>query len=351
MILLARPKKGAGMDYSRFRIREDLVKKLSIAAIVVAAATMFATSAYAASGKLVLYTSQPDKLIAETIAAFNENQPDVEVEVFRSGTTEVMSKLLAEFSAGAPKPDVLLVADVVNMQRLKSEGRLMAYEGADVSAFPADTYDPEMTSFGTKLITTGIVYNTGASQRPTSWADLTGPDFSGQVIMPSPLYSGAAAITLGSITRHPDLGWKFYEDLVANGAIAVRGNGATLKAVAGGERAYGIVVDFMALNAKADGSPVDFVFPEEGVTAVTEPVAILSTAKNPDAAKAFVDFLLSSDGQKLAVSQGFIPAMPGIGGPKWFPEGTEVNLMPIDAAAILTTTDDEKKRFEGMFGG
>ena len=327
------------------------MKKLLSSTILVAVA-MFATSAAdAASGKLVLYTSQPDKLIAETVAAFNEGEPDVEVEIFRSGTTEVMSKLLAEISAGVPKPDVLLVADVVNMERLKTDGRLMAYEGADVSAFPADIYDPDRTYFGTKLITTGIVYNTAATERPASWADLTGPEFKGQVIMPSPLYSGAAAITLGSVTRHPDLGWKFYEDLVANDAIAVRGNGATLKAVAGGERAYGIVVDFMALNAKADGSPVDFVFPEEGVTAVTEPVAILSTAENVDAAKAFVDFLLSEKGQKLGVSQGFIPAMPGIGGPEWFPEGTEVNLMPIDAAGILTTTDDEKKRFEGMFGG
>lgn len=325
--------------------------KVILKTTLAVAATLFATSAFAASGKLVLYTSQPDALIAQTVEAFNKAQPDVEVEIFRSGTTEVMSKLLAELSAGAPKPDVLLVADVVNMERLKKDGRLMAHSDADVSAFPGDIYDPDMTYFGTKMITTGIVYNTAATERPAAWSDLTGAAYKGQVIMPSPLYSGAAAITLGSVTRHPDLGWGFYEDLVANGAIAVRGNGATLKAVAGGERAYGIVVDFMALNAKAKGSPVDFVFPSEGVTAVTEPVAILSTAKNVDAAEAFVDFLLSKDGQDLAVSQGFIPAMPGIGGPAWFPEGTEVKLMPIDAASILTTTDDEKKRFEGMFGG
>jgi hypothetical protein len=40
---------------------------------------------------------------------------------------------------------------------------------------------------------------------------------------------------------------------------------------------YGIIIDFMPLNAAADGSPMAFVFPDEGVTAVTEPVAILST--------------------------------------------------------------------------
>jgi iron(III) transport system substrate-binding protein len=45
---------------------------------------------------------------------------------------------------------------------------------------------------------------------------------------------------------------------------------------------------------------------------VTEPVAILSTAQNPDAAKAFVDFLLSPEGQQLAADQGYLPAHPAI---------------------------------------
>ena len=109
-----------------------------------------------------------------------------------------------------------------------------------------------------------------------------------------------AAIMLGTMVDNADLGWSFYEGLKANNAVAVRGNGAVLKSVASGEKAYGVLVDFMALNAKAKGSPVDFVFPAEGVPAVTEPVAILKTTKNEAAAKAFVDFILSDEGQKLA---------------------------------------------------
>ena len=75
-----------------------------------------------------------------------------------------------------------------------------------------------------------------------------------------------------------------------------------LKSVASGEKPYGILVDFMALNAKAKGSPVEFVFPSEGVPAVTEPVAIMSTATRMlPAAQKFVDFILSDEGQKLAL--------------------------------------------------
>ena len=80
-----------------------------------------------------------------------------------------------------------------------------------------------------------------------------------------------------------------------------------MTAVANGEKAYGVLVDFMAFNAKAKGSPIDFIFPAEGLPAVTEPVAILKTTQNAAAARAFVDFILSDEGQKLAVVDGLHP--------------------------------------------
>jgi len=121
--------------------------------------------------------------------------------------------------------------------------------------------------------------------------------------------------------------------------------------VASGERPYGIIVDFMALNAKAKGSPVEFVFPSEGVPAVTEPVAIMSSAKNVPAAKKFIDFILSDEGQKLALEQGYLPAKPSIGRPSWLPEGAEVTVMPIKTQEVLKQTDADKAKFAEMFGG
>ncbi len=97
--------------------------------------------------------------------------------------------------------------------------------------------------------------------------------------MPSPLYSGAAAYLLSGFALDKDLGWDYFKNLKTNELASVKGNGAVLKSVASGEKPYGILVDFMALNAKAKGSPIEFVFPSEGVPAVTEPVAIMATAK------------------------------------------------------------------------
>lgn len=328
-----------------------LLRALAALVVLAAAVPGGPPPARAQTGKLVLYTSQPDRDAAQTVEGFRKAAPQVDVEVFRSGTTEVMNKLLAEFAAGAPRPDVLLIADAGSMERLHAEGRLLAHAGADVAQLPPGAVDRDRTYFGTKLITTGIVYHTGAPRKPTSWKDLLAPEAKNQVVMPSPLYSGAAAIHMAALLAHPLLGARYYEDLARQGATAVRGNGAVATAVASGQKLYGVLVDFMALNAKAKGSPVEFVFPSEGVTAVTEPVAILRTARNPQAARAFVDFLLSRDGQMLAARQGYLPARRDVPPPPGFPPVEQIRILPVDVPAYLATDEANKRRFAELFGG
>ncbi|MEO1607117.1 MAG: ABC transporter substrate-binding protein [Pseudomonadota bacterium] len=321
--------------------------------LAAAAATAFASAAFAAdvSGKLVLYTSQPNADAQQTVDAFTAKYPDVEVEWIRDGTTKVMAKLRAEFEAGAPQPDVLLIADMVTMEGLEAEGRLMPHPDADVSAYDPALMDAEKHYFSTKLITTGIVYNTSAPMVPTSYADLLGEDAKDKLAMPSPLTSGAATIHMAAITSHPDLGWEFYEGLAEQGANPQGGNGGTYKAIAGGEKLYGFVVDFLPIRNKLDGAPVEFVFPEEGVSAVTEPVAILSTAQNPTAAKAFVDFLISPEGQQLASGMGYLPAHPAITPPAGFPALSDIKLLDFNPAAALANDQENKARFVDIFGG
>src|SRR6476661_2248479 len=97
-------------------------------AAALALAIALATSATAEpSGKLVVYTSQPSGQIAKVVEAFNKSHPKVQVSLYRSGTTEVMNRLQAEFTAGRPQADVVLVADAVATTQLKNDGRLLTY--------------------------------------------------------------------------------------------------------------------------------------------------------------------------------------------------------------------------------
>ncbi|MDP3406973.1 ABC transporter substrate-binding protein [Bosea sp. (in: a-proteobacteria)] len=322
---------------------------LSALTIVSVAGALLAGPALAAEGKLVLYTSQPNTDAQQTIDAFKAKHPKVDISFVRDGTPRVMAKLRAEFEAGAPQADLLLIADAVTMEGLKKEDRLLAHDKAQTSAYPAGIHDPAKFWFATKLITTGIVYNTKAPMKPTSWLDLTKPDVKNLLAMPSPLNSGAAMIHTITLSSNLPTGWAFYEALKANGALAAGSNGDILRQVATGEKLYGMIVDFMPIREKAKGAPVEFVFPSEGVSAVSEPVAILKTSKNPEAAKAFVDFLLSKDGQELALKQGYVAAHPDVALPAGYPARSAIKLMPFDAAKALADEASARKRFSAIF--
>lgn len=320
---------------------------------IVTAAALFAASFAALPAQaadLVLYTSQPNEDAQATVDGFMAANPSIKVDWVRDGTPKIIAKLQAEMEAGNPVADVLLIADMVTLERLKQAGKLMAYKSPEAKNYDPALYDADGYYYSTKLITTGIVYNTAATMKPTSWQDLAKPEAKGLVVMPSPLASGAALIHAQTLAGVPSLGWDFYKSLAANGAIAAGGNGQVLKSVASGEKAYGMIVDYMPIREKAKGAPLAFVFPSEGVSAVTEPVAILSTAKHADAAKAFVDYVLSEKGQAGFVKLGYIPARSGAAMPEGFPARETIKVLPLDAAVAVKNTDLDLKTFASFYG-
>ena len=158
---------------------------MAAATAALAAAPAFRTDA-GPSGRLMLYTSQPNADAQQTIDAFMAAHPAVEVEFFREGTTRSWRSSRASFAAGDPQPDVLLIADTVTMEQLKGQGRLMAHRSADVAAYDPALYDADRTYFSTKLITTGIVSNAAPRMTPTSYTDLLAPEAKDNIVIPSP---------------------------------------------------------------------------------------------------------------------------------------------------------------------
>lgn len=316
--------------------------------------TILAGLAFAAQAEdtITVYTSQPQDQMTQVIEAFNADHPDIKVELFRSGTTEVMAKLQAEYAAGNSPADVILIADTVAMTQLKNDDRLLAFTDAPVEGIDPAFIDADKTFFGTKVITTGIVYNTDlVKTAPTSWNGLLAADAAKSLIMPSPLYSGAAVIHVGTMTQQPEFGWAYYEKLAEAGAVAGQGNGTVIEAVARGEKAYGIIIEYMALNAKKKGSPVDFVFPAEGVSSITQPVAVLKGSDAVDAAKTFVAWQLSKTAQEQATAQGYFPILPGVTQPQGYPALTTLKILPANSDAMLKADTENKEKFAELFGG
>lgn len=323
-----------------------MLKNITLAAVVLAVFSVQAT----AKTTLTLYTSQPNDDAQMTVNAFMQAHPDIHVDWIRDGTTKLTARLQAEIAAGGATPDVLLIADSVTMEALKQQHLLAAYASPEAARFDKQLYDAQGYYYGTKLITTGIAYNTQAAFKPTSWQDLLKPELKNMTTLPSPLYSGAAQIHLATLIDDPALGWRYYEQLKASGAQPQSGNGGVLSAITSGTKGYGVLVDYMAIREKAKGAPIEFVFPTEGVSIVTEPVAMLSKAKNPQAAKAFIDFVLSKAGQQLVLQQGYLPADASLPVPAGFPPRDSINVMPLNAAKALAEGEQNKKRFGELFG-
>src|SRR4028119_1916413 len=93
--------------------------------VLVLAASLLSAAAGAqeATGKLVLYTSQPNTDAQQTLDAFKAKNPKVDISFVRDGTPRLMAKLRAEFEAGQPQADLLLIADSGAREGRKKEGR------------------------------------------------------------------------------------------------------------------------------------------------------------------------------------------------------------------------------------
>ena len=264
------------------------------------------------SETLVLYTSQPGKEIAELLEAFQKKYPNIKIEVFRSGTTEVLNKVFSEAQKGEVHPDLIMISDIVAMESLSQKG-ILQFMDIDLSKFPSTLYSADKTYCGTKKINMGIIYRKGLSPVPVSFSDLTKPEYKDKVVIASPFYSGASALTLYVLIENPTLGWSFYKKLKANGATIVKGHKEVVESITNGKKSIGIVSDFLAFNAKEKGSPIEFAYPKEGIITLTEPIAFIkkkgASKDHLENARKFVEFVLSHEGQNLAKKQGYMPIL------------------------------------------
>lgn len=280
------------------------------------------------SSSITVYTSEPQAKIDEVIAAFNEEHPDTEVQVFRAGTGDLKARIASEQETGEVAADVLLAADAPTFEAYKEEDLLLEYRPADVDALLESVVDPDGYYVGTRIIPTVIAYNTTeVEDPPTSWAELTDPSLSGMLVMPNPDVSGAAAYNAAVWSLTPGLGEEWFTALGENDVLVVESNGPTSQAIADGSRPVGVVVDYLIRDLAEAGSPVAVSYPEEGIPYIAQPAAIFAATDNPEGAQAFVDFLVSAEGQELAVQQAYLPVRGDVGTPEGAPALDELTFL------------------------
>ena len=299
---------------------------------------------------ITLYTSEPQEKADALVAAFNQVHPEVTVEVFRAGTGDLTTRVATEQASGGVQADVFLAADAGTFEDYAADELLLQYSPADVESLNQDIVDPEGYYTGTRIIPTVIAYNTGlVTEPPTSWAELTDAEYANKLVMPNPDVSGAAAYNAAVWLDEPALGEEWLTKLAANKPVIADSNGPVSQAIATGAQPVGIVVDYLARELAAQGSPIAVSYPTEGVPYVSQPVGIFANTEEADASKAFVDFLVSAEGQELAVSQSYLPVREDVGTPEGAPSMDEITILSPELETIRASQDAAVEKFRTLF--
>ena len=306
--------------------------------------------AEAASGQIALYTSVPQPIVDKIQQDFQTKYPEITLDVFRSGTSAVVTKLMTEKEAGEIMADLVWVAEPSTYEDFKAQGLLLQFTPEEADGLAAEMKDPEGFYYAGRLINMVLAYNTTlVSEPPTSWKDLLKPEIKGKIGFPTPLRSGAAEASVKTLVDA--FGWQFFEDLIGNGGKQVKNNSTARDMISTGELAAGALLDYMARAAKAKGSPIDYVWPEEGAIFIPSPVAIMKNSKNPDAAKVFVNYVLSQEGQETLVTLGnFIPVRSDVAPPSGAPALDQIKKLPTDWKSVREERQNTKDKWTDLFG-
>lgn len=256
---------------------------------------------------LTVYSAGPDGLAANIQEAFEE-KTGIKVEMFQGTTGKILSRLEAE--KNNPVADVVVLASVASMDGLKATDQLQSYQdAANKDNINSDWSDREGYFYGYSASALGIAYNTkNTTQVPEDWSDLVKAEWQNKINIPDPSLSGSAVDFLFGYTEADNTAWSTIDTWKKNGLQVNGANKEALDAVITGEKNATIAgVDYMAYKAKADGEPVEIVYPKSGTVVSPRAVGILKEAKHVEAAKAYVDFLLSDEGQKLVADAYLLP--------------------------------------------
>lgn len=302
-------------------------------------------------GTLTLYTSEPQAKIDALNAEFTAANPDIEVEVFRAGTGDLNARIASERRTGSIGADVLLAADAPTFEGYKAENLLAEYTPADVDALNPDIVDPDGYYVGTRIIPTVIAYNTGAvTDPPTTWTALADPKYKGQITLPNPDVSGAAAYNTAVWLSEDALGEQWLQGLAANEPVVAESNGPVAQSVAAGTQPIGIVVDYLVRELAEKGSPIALEYPTDGVPYISQPAGIFRDSQNQEAAKKYIDFLVSQRGQEIAVEQQYLPVRDDVGTPEGAPALGDLTLLSPDLAEITEFQPEAVMRFNELVG-
>jgi iron(III) transport system substrate-binding protein len=258
-------------------------------------------------GKMVFYSSLNIEDNNGLLRKFEAKYPFIKTELNRLNADRLLLRFQSEARAKTHVADVILNGGA-RTYITKKDGLLMKYVSPESKFYGPGFKDPDGYWTDAYLNAHVLVYNTRmlkAPEVPRSHADLLQPQWKGKFIMVSKAYEWFLKYL--KVTGE-EKGLPFFKRLAQQKPEFRIGSSQVADLVAAGEHPIGINTYSTNIeDLKARGAPVEWV-PLDPVIATLHPIAVSAQAPHPNAAKLFVDYVLSKEGMTLLRSFKRIPS-------------------------------------------
>lgn len=297
---------------------------------------------------ITIYTALEDDQIGDYLTSFEAQHPDIEVNIVRDSTGIITAKLLAE--ADSPQADVVWGTAASSLLVAEDRGLLEPYAPKGLEAVNPrfrDSANPP-TWVGIDVWMSAFCVNTVESEKlglpiPKSWADLANPAYKGHIVMSNPASSGTGFLSVSTILQNSaseEEGWAYLDALHENVAQYMHSGSRPCRAAGQGEYPIGISFGYRAVKQKAEGEPIEAVFPEEGSGWDVEANALVKKPVIKEAAKTFLDWAISVDAsEKYAQNFAITAVKTDVPPPEGFPANAEAQLAENDLKWAATNRD------------
>ena len=265
-------------------------------------------------GKLVAYVSMLTENATALLAEFKKKYPFIDTSLYRANTQKLLPKIQLEARTQQHQADVISATFTI-WNELTRGKLIMKYDSPERSKFPADLKDAEGYWNILHLGVQGMAYNTKLVPpdiAPKNYEDLLHPRWRPKQIAMDYRDSSWMAVMLEIMGEAE--GIAFMKKLAAKDLYMRENKNLLTQLLAAGE--FPVLANtYLETFAKIQkaGAPIEWVAGRNPIPASTHLLGIYAHARHPNAAKLFVDFLLSREGQSLTANViGTYPANPDV---------------------------------------
>jgi iron(III) transport system substrate-binding protein len=279
----------------------------------------------------------------------------VTVQLITAGTGELYQRIRSE--AASPQGDVLFGGGAAQANaNIDLWGEYTSPEDAGMVEAGKNTtgaVTPYQADGSNLLVNKDAA--AAANVTIASYADLLKPELKGKIAYGDPTASSSAFAQLTNMLKavggdyESDKGWDFVKALVAQlNGITIGSSSQVAKDVAAGEYIVGLTYEPLSLNFVKSGAPVEIVYPSEGAAFLPATIQLIKGGPNPAAGKAFIDFVISQEGQTIIAEQtAGRPLRDGVTKPG-LPALADIPTVVEDGAYVAQHRDDIVAKYKSI---